>query len=1048
PAEAPPPPGAFTQRLDAIASPAALRLAGARFDFLGSTEFWFNKLGIGLLLFGVASLFKYSVDQGAEFRGAVGLLIGIGLLALGLRLNEDRPQFSQVLLGGSIGAFYITGYAAFQVFHPRGVPYEAVLAFMILITCGVFTLSARQNAAMLALIGTIGGLAAPFVLHKGPGSLAGLAVYTSIILTGTSAIYFYRGWHALLWTAFTGVWGVFMFGSINGFPGKTDLDPEAVQAGVILAGIGFWAIPVARDLLRTYDPRRGPQPAPRWLARLVRPDLRPTVDPHVHLLTILTPCFALGMTNLIWSLPKDSLGLVTLGVAGLYGLAYRLLRRHDTHLAYTHGLMATVLLTLALVLMLQGDGLFFALAVEGTAIHCLAHRLGNRLIALAGHLMFVPVAPWLTARVLTLHLGLVPFTTGPALSDLAVIGLIGGVAAMIQPWRLAWAYRSFAQIAFFAWLWRELLPLPHGDAYIILSVALAALLFHLLAARQMLRPTGGQADTLVPHLALILTGAWLALRLLLFPATSSLLGSASGLCDLGVIAVIWAASRLVQPREVATGYQLYAQLAVFGWLWRELHGLANGDTYLFLAIGGYATLLHILAHRQSDRGVTLPLAMRPTALVAHLGFAIIGVWLPVRILTGAGVPPIFNLGSLIDLAVIGLAATAGRLLPSQDEWLAYQYGVHLTTLAWLGRELHGLVNGDGYVLLAWGVYAIGLQIQAQRSADEGIQLLRYILSVAIAGGLIFRLAQHAAVLSPVFAIPAIQDLALIGLVFLAALLEPRKSPVVWIYRVLGHSALAAWLVVELIRLPGDGPGLMAVAAGCYGLLLLAGARRAATAPTPAAIGDRPADVGGSSSLLMIPHPLPTSYMPFRAWLPTDKQLTAARSSKVMLSYMGGHLLFAILSGPWLVWRVLTLHHTGIPILNVWALDDLAVIGLIVVAARLVAPREQILYQLSAHGAFLGWSLRELLLIPQNGNGYVTVVWGIYALLLFLIGLRGNQRIPLYAGAGTLLLVVGKLIVVDLAAVDQSWRILLFLGFGGLFLGLSYYMQSWMKQEVA
>jgi uncharacterized membrane protein len=41
---------------------------------------------------------------------------------------------------------------------------------------------------------------------------------------------------------------------------------------------------------------------------------------------------------------------------------------------------------------------------------------------------------------------------------------------------------------------------------------------------------------------------------------------------------------------------------------------------------------------------------------------------------------------------------------------------------------------------------------------------------------------------------------------------------------------------------------------------------------------------------------------------------------------------------------------------------------------------------------------------------------------------------------TLFLVVGKLFLVDLAGVEAVWRILLFLGFGGLFLVLGYYLQ--------
>ena len=39
------------------------------------------------------------------------------------------------------------------------------------------------------------------------------------------------------------------------------------------------------------------------------------------------------------------------------------------------------------------------------------------------------------------------------------------------------------------------------------------------------------------------------------------------------------------------------------------------------------------------------------------------------------------------------------------------------------------------------------------------------------------------------------------------------------------------------------------------------------------------------------------------------------------------------------------------------------------------------------------------------------------------------------------LVVGKLFVVGLIGIEAIWCVLLFLGFGGLFLALSYYLRS-------
>jgi uncharacterized membrane protein len=76
---------------------------------------------------------------------------------------------------------------------------------------------------------------------------------------------------------------------------------------------------------------------------------------------------------------------------------------------------------------------------------------------------------------------------------------------------------------------------------------------------------------------------------------------------------------------------------------------------------------------------------------------------------------------------------------------------------------------------------------------------------------------------------------------------------------------------------------------------------------------------------------------------------------------------------------------------------------------------------------------------------VTIAWGIYASILLVLGLRQNLNQLLTVAVGTFFIVVGKLLLVDLAELKAIWRILLFLGFGGLFLVLSYYFQALWKR---
>ena len=75
----------------------------------------------------------------------------------------------------------------------------------------------------------------------------------------------------------------------------------------------------------------------------------------------------------------------------------------------------------------------------------------------------------------------------------------------------------------------------------------------------------------------------------------------------------------------------------------------------------------------------------------------------------------------------------------------------------------------------------------------------------------------------------------------------------------------------------------------------------------------------------------------------------------------------------------------------------------------------------------------------DGQALVTVAWGSYAISLFILGFRTRGDQLRTTGLLTLLLVVGKLLVIDLATLEAVWRILLFMAFGGGLLVLSYYL---------
>jgi hypothetical protein len=427
---------------------------------LRSGEWWLNKLGIGLLLFGVAFLFVYSVERGwigPWMRVGFGAAVGAALLVVGLRVYERRQAFSQVLLGGGVGAFYIIGFAAYQLYSL--VPYPVAFGFMVVVTLLAFSLSLRQDGVPLSLIGTLGGLGTPFLLYTHSGSLGGLLLYTCLILAGMGAVYLRKGWVSLLAASFVGGWMVLLVGYADAFfslTGPSAGDRRILQAGVAFAWLLFWLVPVAYEVLNGRDGRR--------------------VSAHVFVVS--TPLVSFGFTAAVWELAAFDLGWIALCMVALYALAALVLRRLEgsfEDLAYTHAFVALLFLTLAAILMLRGDALLFTLTAEAAILHYVARQFSDKLVSAEAHLLFFAAAAWLVARLVVGMLDGSPgvaepavFNTG-AMVDLLVIGLAFAVSLVVMPRALSMVYRVAAHAAVLAWLWRELSPLPGGEAYVTVA---------------------------------------------------------------------------------------------------------------------------------------------------------------------------------------------------------------------------------------------------------------------------------------------------------------------------------------------------------------------------------------------------------------------------------------------------------------------------------------------------------------------------------------------------------------------------------------------------
>lgn len=439
------------------------------------SEAWLKIIGIVLLLLGVGFLFKYSIDKGwlTEWvRVGAGLLIGGSLFGVGLRVMNKRDAFSQVMFGGSIAAWYISGFAAFQLYSL--VSHSVAFAFMVAVTMLAFFLSISRGKEILAMVGVVGGLSTPFLLYTGSGNVPGLVGYTMLLLGGVIAIYIFKRWYGLLSVGFFGVWGVL---GVT-YTGMESIAPNqlAVHWGVILTGVLFAFFPLIREVLATKNPSR-------W---------SPTKEKAgLYALTLLTPSIAVAFSIEIWDFSDHELGWLLLGLSVLYGLLSFALNRVDfkDNRGYliTHVTLAIVGFTLALGLLLDGNDnlLLVSLAVEALGILLLADKMHTSAIRLQGHVLFGFLLFWLLTRLAGDVIGGgVHFGEADALVNLLFIGMVVSTSFFLREKFLKTVYRILPYTAFLGWLLAGFLSVSGGQGVTSITWGLCGVVLLVLGLRK------------------------------------------------------------------------------------------------------------------------------------------------------------------------------------------------------------------------------------------------------------------------------------------------------------------------------------------------------------------------------------------------------------------------------------------------------------------------------------------------------------------------------------------------------------------------------------
>lgn len=154
-----------------------------------------SKIGIAILVLGIAFFVKYAIDQNwinEVARVGIGILAGGIILGFAHYLRQNFKAFSTVLVAGGISTFYFTIGLAFQEYHLFSQ--TAAFAIMLVITAFIVFISIGYNRQELAILSIIGGFATPFIVSTGSGNYVVLFVYIIILDLGMLVLAMVRKW--------------------------------------------------------------------------------------------------------------------------------------------------------------------------------------------------------------------------------------------------------------------------------------------------------------------------------------------------------------------------------------------------------------------------------------------------------------------------------------------------------------------------------------------------------------------------------------------------------------------------------------------------------------------------------------------------------------------------------------------------------------------------------------------------------------------------------------------------------------------------------------
>lgn len=330
------------------------RKPGQSWEYALATN-WLLRIGIVVVLAGIAFFLKYSIEKGLlgpAGRVSLCIIAGLALILGGVKLLFKKYHLiGQGLAGTGFATLYFAFFAATGIYHLMSN--SAGFLMMVCVTVAAGVLAVRYRSRTIAIFGVLGGYATPIMLGDPGGSDIFFYGYVLLLGCGVLGIALVRRWPVLSILGMLASYVLaFLYCHDHTAPAQLLRDMAFLSAVHLLYLLSIGAIHIRRRI------KTG---AGEWAAVLLNAFIY-----WIWVFMLFKPIFG-----------KEDSGLVSLAVAAVYAalacLCFRIKLEDQTLINLFIGL-AAVMLAMSPALMLSGEWLILSWCLQALVMLWLCEK--------------------------------------------------------------------------------------------------------------------------------------------------------------------------------------------------------------------------------------------------------------------------------------------------------------------------------------------------------------------------------------------------------------------------------------------------------------------------------------------------------------------------------------------------------------------------------------------------------------------------------------------------------------------------------------------------